>query len=236
MKLVILTTETYHHTYFVRELMKSYDDVHVILESQGVTPPFPVHHSFESDRDAYEREALFEGKDAKMGDYVKPVSFANINDVGSVELVRSINPDAIVVFGTTIIRKPLIGVAEGCIINLHGGDPEQYRGLDSHLWAIYHKDFDGLVTTIHHVNPTLDDGQVIFKSRVSITKNMKLHQLRKNNTDTCIQLTLDALQSFAENGVFPADPQKVVGRYYSFMPDVLKNICVQQFERYTATL
>ena len=31
-------------------------------------------------------------------------------------------------------------------------------------------------------------------------------------------------------------PQRQLGRYYSYMPAVLKDICTRNFERYTATL
>ena len=48
-------------------------------------------------------------------------------------------------------------------INLHGGDPEKYRGLDSHLWSIYHEDWASLVSTLHVVSKDLDAGDSIEK-------------------------------------------------------------------------
>ena len=32
---------------------------------------------------------------------------------------------------------------------------------DSHLWAIYHRDFPALVTTVHHLTPAFDDGAIV---------------------------------------------------------------------------
>jgi len=236
MKLVVLTTQTTHHSHFVRELKRIYDDIHVMIETKSIKPQFSVAHPFEKERDEYELNSLFSGKDVNIADFTDCSEYKNINDEAAINRVKALKPDAIVVFGTGIIRSAMIDIMNQRIINLHGGDPEYYRGLDSHLWAIYHKDFDQLITTIHHVNRHLDDGRVIMKHEVPIYKGMKLYQLRKNNTDVCIKLAQYALDIFLKEGIFPSIKQKVKGRYYSFMPDVIKDICVKNFEQYTEKL
>ena len=122
------------------------------------------------------------------------------------------------------------------MINLHGGDPESYRGLDSHMWAIYHKEFHELITTIHRVNPTLDDGDYLFKLPVILKPNMPITHLRKSNTETCLNLALMALDSYKRFGKFFSNKQKTKGKYYSFIPSELKSICIPIFENYTSNL
>ncbi len=236
MKLIVLTTQTMHHAYFVRELQRVHKDIHVMIETKSIEPPFTAAHPFEVEREEYERNALFCGEDAKLAHLADCSEYENINEEAAKVQIASFSPEAVIVFGTGIIRPPLIEIVKGRIINLHGGDPEYYRGLDSHLWTIYHKDFDRLVTTIHHVNQNLDDGGIIMKWNVPIYQNMELYQLRKNNTDVCIKLALNALSIFLEDGSFPAVKQRTTGRYYSFMPDVIKQICVKNFESYTSAL
>ncbi len=114
-------------------------------------------------------------------------------------------------------------------MNLHGGDPEEYRGLDTHLWAIYHNDFGGPVTTLHTVAAVLDAGDICLQDVVAVKPIMPLHQLRAANTDTCIRLARSALASFADLGTLPARKQIRRGRYYSFMPSPLKEVCRRNF-------
>ena len=42
---------------------------------------------------------------------------------------------------------------------------QKYRGLDSHYWSIYHKDFESLVTTLHRVTPILTMEKLSYKGK-----------------------------------------------------------------------
>ena len=65
---------------------------------------------------------------------------------------------------------------------------------------------------------------------------MALHELRQVNTEICVRLTLDALAGFVRVGRFVGQAQRRLGRYYSFMPAVLKDLCVERFARHTSAL
>ena len=115
---------------------------------------------------------------------------------------------------------------------MHGGDPETYRGLDSHLWAIYHNDWTNIITTLHILNEHLDDGEIILKKSLDISKLTDLSQLRALNTSACLELTISALNSYKKTGFFLKNKQKNKGRYYSFMPACLKEVCAKKFSNY----
>tara|TARA_B100001142_G_C14203237_1_gene604678 strand:+ start:110 stop:817 length:708 start_codon:yes stop_codon:yes gene_type:complete len=235
LNIVLLTTHTTHHLYFARELNKSYKINAIAIEKSAIKPPFEVDHQFEIKRNSYESDFLLETGD----DFEKicPTrSFTNINSPNSLSFISEKEPDMIIVFGTGIIKKELINLCPRGIINLHGGDPEYYRGLDSHLWAIYHKEFDQLVTTLHRLNPKLDDGEIIKKLSIKIVKEFDIIRLRAENTKICIKLVISAVKDYQKSGKFISYPQKQKGRYYSFMPSCLKNICVKNFQSYVESL
>lgn len=237
MRLLVLTTDTPHHTYFVRELAKVYPELHVICETTGVTPAFDVHHPFEDERDQYERAAWFGGRCIVLRDVAETSVCQNINHPDAVAHVSKLRSQATVVFGTRKLSRTTIVAAAGApLMNLHGGDPEHYRGLDTHLWAIYHNDYANLVTTLHTVNEVLDDGEIIAVRPIPLERNMRLHQLRMRNTECALRLTLDALEGLRQSGDIARRLQRQVGRYYSWMPAVLKAVCVSKFERYCADL
>src|SRR5262249_48677632 len=158
----------------------------------------------------------------------------NMNDASAVAALSELAPEAVLVFGTGWLRAPVIAVQPRLMLNLHGGDPEEYRGIDSHLWAIYHRDFPALVTTLHRVAPDLDDGEVVLQAPVPLRRNMGLHELRQANTVVCADLALSALATVAARGDVPSRSQRRKGRYYSFMPSALKEICIRRFASYTA--
>ncbi len=233
MKLAILTSETPHHCYFVRELCSAYECL-VVYETTGVTAPFETSHPFELDRDRQEWVRWFNGTAVALNDLCDTRATENINDQAAVSAVASFCPDALVVFGTRRIKGELLTQHQGRIFNLHGGDPEKYRGLDSHLWAIYHGDQSGIVTTLHHLNANLDDGDIIAQQKVPLSDIRGLAELRAHNTEACLHLTKTALVALEASGNVPSRPQRKKGRYYSFMPVVLKDICVRKFDLMTA--
>jgi methionyl-tRNA formyltransferase len=234
MKIVVLTTETLHHAYFVQKLSENYELASVIVETDVYTPNFDIRHEFEAIRETYEEDHFFGKQKKVIKDFAATFQIGSVNSGPAVEHIASVDPDVIVVFGTGLLKKDVLSICPDGIMNLHGGDPERYRGLDSHLWSVYHDDYSSIVCTLHRVNASLDDGAIILRTPVEMRKNMQLYELRRFNTEACITLVLSALDMFSRFGRFISTPQREKGRYYSFMPSPLKDICVRKFRNYTA--
>lgn len=233
MKLTILTTQTIHHTFFIKELIKNGIEINVLLESKNEKPfPFKTFHDFEEERDIYEIEKWFSGKDTKIEDIAKTTKFRSLNSIDAINLINEEETNISIVFGTRKINEHFINSYKGTILNLHGGDPEYYRGLDSHLWAMYHKDFDKITTTLHKLDEKLDNGEIIFKKNIPISQNSSLKTLRSENTELCVELVKKAIKMFEDNSFFISTKQKKIGRYYSAMPAVLKSISLKNFSNY----
>lgn len=232
---IVLTTDTSHHTWFVRELSRVYPRLVVVEETETVRPRFEAGHPFEARRDAYERDRFALGS-ASLADVCDPHRFASINDPAAVKCVEAVADGLVIDFGTRKLDRPILASCAGRAVNLHGGDPEEYRGLDSHLWAIYHRDWNALVTTLHLLAPELDTGDVVLQGRIPLRRGMELHELRAENTVLCLQLVLASLSMYERLGSLIHRPQRRPGRYYSFMPAPLKAICATRFSAHTATL
>lgn len=227
--LVVLTTSTPHHLAYVRALSRVHPIDHVVLETDAVKPKFPVSHPFEEQRETYEWDTWFDGHRPEMGDFAATSSFGTANDPRCVDLLKRLAPDVMISFGTRKLGADILGICPAGALNLHGGDPERYRGLDSHLWSIYHRDRSGLITTLHRLNETLDDGEIVGRKAIAPPEDSAIFQLRRFNTEVCIELSLDALADFMGAARFTSTPQRKIGRYYSFMPAVLKEICARRY-------
>jgi methionyl-tRNA formyltransferase len=232
MKTIVLTTDTKHHTFFVRELAKVHPLHSTVLETGTVEPGFSVKHDFEDRRESFEQEYLLKNEKVSIDKYSETFSFNNINSSKCLSYLKKVKPDVILVYGTRIIKKALIQICPEGIINLHGANPEKYRGLDSHAWAIYHNIFNDFDVTLHRINHKIDDGEIIGTEKIQIHKDLELHMLRSENVKLCTSLAVNALNEFGTSHAFSSIPQKRKGRYYSFMPTELKEICLKKYNAF----
>jgi methionyl-tRNA formyltransferase len=235
-KVVLLSTDTTHHLYYAWRLSEAVQLEAIVLEGAAPAPPFDTTHPFEVRRDAHERESLLAGCKAGFVDLAETYRFDSLNEDDSLRLLGDISPEVLLVFGTRRLSEHATRTAGAACLNLHGGNPEKYRGLDSHLWAIYHRDFDSLMTTLHVVDSELDTGDIVLQAELPLTRSTQLHELRGVNTTLCVELSVLALWSLQSRGRLPRRKQLERGRYYSYMPAALKQTCLSNFAMYTADL
>jgi methionyl-tRNA formyltransferase len=89
------------------------------------------------------------------------VQVAHINHPDVVALADRLQPDVIAVFGTSLIRGPLLCRGRLGTFNLHGGLSPQYRGADCTFWALYNGEPDRVGCTLHRIDSGIDTGELI---------------------------------------------------------------------------
>ena len=89
------------------------------------------------------------------------VKVPHINHPDVVVLAERLKPDVIAVFGTSLIRGPLLAKGRLGIFNLHGGLSPRYRGADCTFWALYNGELDQVGCTLHRVDEGIDTGTLI---------------------------------------------------------------------------
>ena len=224
--IALFTTKTTHHIFFENQIYKNNKKIITVYETKEIKPKFSTHISFEKKRDKHERKAFFKSK--KMNFKSRTFKVSNINKNKVLEILKQNYVKYILVFGTRKIKNNIAKKYENKIFNLHGGNPEEFRGLDSHYWSLYHNNFN-LFSCLHKLNNKLDDGDIIFLKKLNIKKNTKIHQIRSINTYSCISMALKLINLIKNKRKIPSRKQKIVGRYYSFMPSVLKKIIEKKF-------
>lgn len=85
----------------------------------------------------------------------------HINHPEVVKLARTLQPDLICVFGTSLIRGDLLKEGRLGIINLHGGLSPEYRGADCTFWALYNGEPEKVGCTLHFIDAGIDTGRLI---------------------------------------------------------------------------
>ena len=229
MRVVILTTDTPCHAQFVADIGHLYESTHVIWEDERPSMPWWAGHDLDKQRDQYEKDRFgLDQRVLKVGWDVK-----NANNCA--ELIVDMCPDVVIVYGTGKLSPEVIATCP-LMFNLHGGDAEKYRGLDSAYWAVYWGDFDAVAVTLHRVEPTLDTGEIVAKRKIELRPGMRVHELRAEAALLGNEMVSDLLFSLSK-GLTPVTYKQQPGaKYFSFMPACLKSYVARKFERHVATV
>jgi folate-dependent phosphoribosylglycinamide formyltransferase PurN len=182
MRIVILTSNAVRHKYLANTLTKAADEALVISECKGNDildaeslgrPLTPLENHFYS-RHLAEKK-FFAGNDAFTARTL-PMLEKEVNLKYPYEVVKSFNPDMMFVFGSSIIREPMLSaVPSGRFINLHLGMSPYYRGAGTNFWPFVNKELEYVGSTIIHIDAGVDTGDIITHVRPKIELHDTVH-------------------------------------------------------------
>lgn len=108
-----------------------------------------------------EARFFFEARPPRLVRQDLLVEVPHINHPDVAALADRLQPDIIAVFGTSLIRGPLLTKGRLGIFNLHGGLSPRYRGADCTFWALYNGEVDQIGCTLHRIDAGIDTGELI---------------------------------------------------------------------------
>lgn len=229
MKIIILSTETLHHIYFINSVALRFKIEAVVLETDKTTFPYDTLSPYTEKEKEFEMENF---KTPPKIDSSLPVHrINNVNTDKFTEIADYYKPDLAIVFGCGIISSKTLSSFRKDMINIHRGIINRYRGLDSELWAIFHNDFENVGVALHYIDTTLDGGDVIDMRYIHYLPEDRIYTLRYKTTIMATDMVIEAIPAI-KNGTIKPVKQKKFGDYYSAMPSVLKGVCESKFERY----
>jgi methionyl-tRNA formyltransferase len=186
MRLVLLTGEDYEHCYVANRLADAFALVRIVvgqgaprtrldrlrylrrrygtaqLLSRGVLRGL----AFVCRDRAARRQALFrvlgraDCERHRHEDLITRV--LGLNTPTTRALIRDLNPDVLLVYGTAVIRDEILSLAARLALNMHTGMSPYYRGVDCAFWPLYRGELERLGATVHECTRDLDGG-VIYK-------------------------------------------------------------------------
>ena len=220
--ILLLGSDTPHRRFIINKLLDAGHNIASCLFPRSIVKPrFNVDSPWASEeknelKDLYLRETR---EDLDRVSTVYCPSSLTLDD----PLVSTTigNADFVVVSGADRIGDDVLSVIENKSLNVHMGIAEEYRGLDSNLWAWYHCDYKNIGVSLHKLETTLDTGDLFQVERIKITEQTKVWKLRYLESVLAVTLTGKFLKDLAANKVNVRN-QKRMGRYYSFMPFDIK--------------
>lgn len=95
----------------------------------------------------------------------------SVNHTKTIEAIKKLNPDLIIVNGTRIISKKVIQSSSCRLINMHAGITPKYRGVHGGYWALASNDAENCGVTIHYVDEGIDTGNILAQDTIAFLKN-----------------------------------------------------------------
>ncbi len=248
MRIVVLTTDTLHHRYFLRQLARNLPDGAEIVLTVFETRPYPWRRnakrhlaqslpnlwngfvknpylqpkSFARRQDAFEMPRFFPDGDTSLPDEDSVERVQSVNLPEARELLSSAGADVFYVYGTGKIRPEIFDMPPLGSVNAHGGKLPGYRGLDTNLWAAYEGRPKDMYTTVHEVSEGFDEGSVYLDQAIAPHSELSIYSLRYFSTLNFVDLfrdvTLDLLKG--SSSMRRHDPED--SNYYGPIPWVFK--------------
>ena len=234
MKIVVLTTDTKHHTYFINQVSKIADETFVIYETRQLIKPYVIGPFFDEEQDSFE-EKFFEETSKELPENIKKniKTYKSCNDPECVSYLKKTKPDVIITFGTGFLKPEAYAMSNICSLNIHRGYIADYRGLDSDLWAIYNKEFNKIGVAIHHLAEALDTGAVIKQDVIKTENKFEIFHIRYLTTVLATSIMKKILLDIKKTGSPPESTlQKNIGKYYSAMQVGKKMKAKQNLDNY----
>lgn len=170
------------HRYYCALVSPHVRQVGAVIQKREDILPEPPPGISERDRDNWWRhfgkrdtaEKAYFGQHLKLRDalYLK-----NINSPEAADYVREREPELVLIFGTGMIRQPLMSVLPKDAINLHLGLSPRYRGAATLFWPFYFLEPNHAGYTFHRIVAEPDAGEIIHQGRPKMFKTDGLHDV-----------------------------------------------------------
>ena len=232
-RFVILTRDDIPHRYVANLLCEGLDIYAILVDrrpvSSGVRRAFrrgPIHFTsklaravfLKAIRDRARRDRLLQRMLGQKAERFfatdKVVDIDGVNSTETIKLLRYLNPDSIVVYGTSVVSDDTLGTAKGTCFNLHTGLSPYYRGTACAFWPVVNGEFDMLGATVHECTSKLDGGLIYETIRVSWHDNDNLHKIFGRTVMAGADAYARVLRKYISGGLQGASQDLSVGREF----------------------
>ena len=156
-------------------------------------------------------------KPNNIKEFSKGITLHRVKNASSnqcLSILNSLEPELMIVFGTSILKPEVLSIAKKYTLNIHGGIVPKYRNVHSDFWAISKNDFNSIGTSIIHLDPGIDTGDIALQEIVELNSNDTIFSIKKKNIELSLKLVTQAIE-MAKLENIPKIPQnKLIESFY----------------------
>ncbi len=138
------------------------------------------------------------------------IETASLNAPATVRRIQLARPDVMLVFGTRLLRRPLIEVPARGSINMHSSLLPHDRGSMPEFWQCHRGDIAHAGVTFHLITEAIDAGDVLERIPAGCAWPVDPHQLRAVNLLHAIEAFPRVARAWLQ-GTITAEPQPSQG-------------------------
>ncbi len=232
-RLVILTRDSFPHRYVTNALCSAFDIDRIIVDNRTTSAKIGralregVGHFLSkaarstllrSAGDAKVRLRAYSSLFGAKGEaFDKPEKITIVNGVNSSEciaLLKEIQPDAILVYGTSVVSDTVLRLAKDKSFNLHTGVSPYYRGTACAFWPVVNGEFDKLGATVHECTSDLDGGEIFAIAHAEFVPGDNLHMVFARAAIVGAQAYIEVIKSYLEGELKGTRQDLRIGREY----------------------
>lgn len=219
MKFIIITGNELRHRYFALTVSKKLNVAHVYLEKKA-----NVHEKFEC---TPEQKKIID-KHFALREKSEQQYFGSYNDISSLphsfidtgksndpairEHIKQLNADAVLLFGSSLIKEPLLSLFDNKTINLHLGLSPYYRGSGTNFWPLFYNEPECVGATIHLATSQVDAGAILLQVRPAYNEIDTIHDLGNKTIQASAEVLPEVVMRFFSGQLQPQDQPEGVGK------------------------
>lgn len=168
---------------------------------------------------------------------VEKVTYVRVPDLNgpeAIDLLQRSRPDLLILGGTRIIRRGVLGIPRLGTVNAHMGLLPRYRGMNVSEWSAFNGDPVG--ATIHFVDDGVDTGDILTTEVIDVAECPSIERLRATVGRHQFQLLAKCVKQLADGkGPRPVHQEYAEGKQYYVMHARLREILERKLRRMTLT-
>jgi hypothetical protein len=229
MRIALLATDCPPALRCAGSLAKAYDLCGILVRTKAPVLPFATAHDLDGEQAAFESDAWFGGHSPTLAGFAPVHEVPDMTGAEAAAVLKHLAPDVVVSLNGGPIGRAIIDLKKDRALVLHPGNPQEYRGEDTHLWAVYHGEEKSLECIVQYATADPNCGPVLVSTPLDLPPGTPLAGLRRAVTDGCITGMEKVLKFFDGGGMLSVTRLQHPGKLYTPMPAVMKDYCLSQF-------
>ena len=214
MRFVYITATDLRHTAFITYMQKVAPPCLIVREPKAGSSKKVNKQIIEYNNLLQEYEKKYFTSNQKiLSDNVVITEPGQVNNEKYVKLLREAQPDIILVFGASLLKSEILKIPKLFSLNIHTGITQLFRGVDSYFWAIHDKKPEGIGATVHHIDLSIDAGNIVLQGRPELSTLDELPDLFFKSILTGFQLMEKSVNQLYSNSM-KIYPLKERGKLY----------------------
>ncbi len=139
-----------------------------------------------------------------------------VDGVNSPEAVRAVTqarPDALLVFGTSVVRAEMLALPHDLAFNLHTGISPRYRGTDCAFWPVVNGEPEWIGATVHECTAAVDGGPIFGVARATWDRHDGLHEFFARAVACGADLYVETVERYLRDGQVIGERQDLTTGY-----------------------